>query len=98
LGAENLTYYVVPMSLAIYLHGLIGSLILVVLPAFSELRAEKEQLLNLYLKATKIIFALTVFLAVNLICASRVFLKIWISQDFSEKTHQILIVHVVTFA
>jgi hypothetical protein len=97
LGAENLTYYVVPMSLAIYLHGLIGSLILVVLPAFSELRAEKELLLNLYLKATKIIFVLTVFLAVNLICASRVFLKIWISQDFSEKTHQILIVHVATF-
>lgn len=97
LGAENLTYYVVPMSLAIYLHGLIGSLILVVLPAFSELRGEKERLLNLYLKATKIIFALVIFLVVNLMCASRIFLKIWISQDFSEKTHQILIVHVATF-
>ncbi|HEX8638874.1 MAG TPA: oligosaccharide flippase family protein [Pyrinomonadaceae bacterium] len=97
LGADNLTYYVVPMSLAIYLHGLIGSLILVVFPAFSELRAERARLLSLYVKATKIIFALVVFLAVNLICASSIFLKIWISEDFSGKSHRLLIVHVATF-
>lgn len=98
LGAENLTYYVVPMSLAIYLHGLISSLILVVFPAFSELRDNRERLLNLYLKATKIIFALIVFLAVNLICASSLFLKIWISEDFSGKSYQLLIVHTMTFS
>jgi hypothetical protein len=32
-----------------------------------------------------------------LICASRIFLKIWISEDFSAKTYQLLIVHTATF-
>ncbi len=98
LGAESLTFYVVPMTLAIYLHGLIGSLILVVLPAFSEMRGDREKLLNLYRKATEIIFALVVFLAVQLICGSKIILKLWISEEFSGLTHALLIVHVVTFS
>lgn len=98
LGAENLTFYVVPMALAIYMHGLINSLILVVFPAFSELRDDAEKLLNLYRKATKIIFALVVFLAFNLICANKIFLKVWIDEEFSEKSYQILTVHVLTFS
>jgi O-antigen/teichoic acid export membrane protein len=98
LGAENLTYYVVPMSLSFYLHGLVSSLILVIFPAFSELRDDGERLLNLYLKATRIIFALVVFSAVNLICGSRLLLKIWISEDFAERSYQLLIVHTMTFS
>ena len=54
LGAESLTFYVVPMMLAVYMHGFISSLMMVIFPLASELKEDKEKLLRLYLKATKI--------------------------------------------
>ena len=61
LGAESLTYYVVPMMLALYIHGFIASLMLVIFPLASELKNEREKLLRLYQKATKIVSFLAVF-------------------------------------
>ncbi|HVE57781.1 MAG TPA: oligosaccharide flippase family protein, partial [Pyrinomonadaceae bacterium] len=40
LGAESLTFYVVPMMLALYIHGFISSLMLVIFPLASELKNE----------------------------------------------------------
>lgn len=97
LGAESLTYYVVPMSLGMYIHGFISSLMLVIFPLASELKNEKEKLLRLYTKATKIVSFLVVFLATTLIVENRFFLFLWMGEKFAEKSSELLILHAITF-
>jgi len=97
LGAESLTYYVVPMSLGMYIHGFVSSLMLVIFPLASELKNEKEKLLRLYTKATKIVSLLVVFLGTTLIVENRFFLFLWMGENFAEKSSELLILHTITF-
>ena len=98
LGAESLTYYVVPMLLAIYIHAFINSLVQVVFPLASELKNNKEKLLRLYLKASKIVCLLVFFIAFTLVAESRVFLTLWMGAEFAENTYLILIIHTIAFS
>jgi len=98
LGAESLTFYVVPMMLALYVHSFIGSLMLVIFPLASELKNEKEKLLRLYQKATKIVSFLVVFLGATLIVENKTLLTLWMGTDFAEKSATLLILHTITFS
>lgn len=98
LGTENLTFYVIPMSLAIFIHGFISSIILVIFPLASELSNDREKLLRLYTKATKVVCFFVVFLGITLTIESRVFLTLWLGADFAEKATWLLITHTVTFS
>lgn len=98
LGAENLTYYVVPMSLAIYIHSFISSIVAVVFPLASELRDDREKLLRLYCKATKVVCFLIIFIEASVLVHSRDFLTLWMGAEFAEKTYLILILHTATFS
>lgn len=98
LGAENLTYYVVPMSLAIYIHSFISSIVIVVFPLASELKDHREKLLRLYGKATKVVCFLVIFIEATVIVQSRDFLTLWMGADFAEKTYIILIIQATTFS
>jgi O-antigen/teichoic acid export membrane protein len=97
LGPESLTYYVVPMSLAMFVHSFISSLMLVIFPLASELQSNKEKLLRLYLKATKIVCLFVFFLVTTLIVGSRPFLTIYLGEEFAEKSATLLILHSITF-
>lgn len=97
LGAENLTFYVVPMTLGLYLHAFISSLVVVVFPVMSELQNQKEKLLKLYQRATKVIFLIVSFSAVTIICSGKLFLSLWISQEFAEKSVTILTFQTLAF-
>lgn len=98
LGVENLTYYTVSMTVAIYIAAFISSLIMVIFPLASELKNDKPKLLRLYLKATKIVSGLVVFFALTLIIESRVFLSLWMGEAFAEQTVDMLVIHTITFA
>jgi len=98
LGAENLTYYVVPMTLALYLHAFISSLIIVVFPVISELQFEREKLLKLYQRATKVIFMIIAFCAVTMICSGKLFLSLWLGQEFAQKSALILSLQTISFS
>lgn len=98
LGAESLTYYVVPMSLSVYIHSFISSIVLVILPLASEFGNDREKLLRMYLKATKVVCFLVVFIAVTAIVHSGDFLTLWLGAEFSEKAWLLLTLHVVTFS
>jgi O-antigen/teichoic acid export membrane protein len=98
LGTENLTFYVIPMSLAIYIHGFISSIILVIFPLASELKNDREKLLRLYTKATKVVCFFVIFLGTTLTIESRVFLTLWLGTDFAEKATLLLITHTITFS
>jgi O-antigen/teichoic acid export membrane protein len=97
LGAESLTFYVVPMMLAVYMHGFISSLMMVVFPLASELKDDKAKLLRLYLQATKIVTFLTIFLSLTLMAESRTFLTLWMNPNFAENSSNLLVLHTITF-
>lgn len=98
LGVESLTYYVVPMTLALYIHSFVGSLLLVIFPLASELKNDPVRLVRLYSKATKTICLLVVFMAATLIVQSRFFLTVWLGAEFAERSTTILILHTITFS
>lgn len=96
-GADNLTYYVVPMMLAVYINAFISSLMLVVFPLTSQLKTNKEKLLRLYRTATKIVYFFVIFLGTTLIVESEFFLTLWLGAEFAQKATLILIIHTITF-
>lgn len=97
LGSESLTYYVVPMSLGLYLHGFVSSLVQVIFPLASELKDEREKLLRLYLKAVKVICVLVVFVVVTLVAKSSLFLSLWMGESFAANSANLLELHIICF-
>lgn len=96
-GPEALTFYVVPMMLGIYLHLFIASLVQALFPVVNELLDDRERLVRLYQTSTKIILTLTTFFVVTFAVCAKPFLSLWMSPDFAEVSHQILIIHLITF-
>ena len=97
LGPHSLTFYVVPMSLAIYLHGFISSLVLVLFPFVNELLGDLDKLTLIYRKANKIVIAVVAFCVLTLVCGGKLFLYVWIGQDFAEGAFNVLVIHLFTF-
>jgi O-antigen/teichoic acid export membrane protein len=97
LGSESLTYYVVPMSLGIYLHGFVSSLVMVVFPLASELEQDRDRLLKLYTKATKLVTAIVLFAVLSAIVLNERFLTLWMGADFAEVSAPLLVPHIVCF-
>ena len=97
LGAESLTFYILPMLLALYLHGFVSSLTMVLFPLASELNDDRERLRRLYLQATKIVSFLVVFLALSLMIESELLLTLWVGPEFGARSADLLILHTITF-
>jgi O-antigen/teichoic acid export membrane protein len=97
LGPHPLTFYVVPMSIGIYLHGFISSLVLVLFPFVNELLADKDKLTMLYQKANKIAVAIVAFSVLTMVCGGKLFLNVWIGEDFAEGAYNVLVIHIFTF-
>lgn len=98
LGPENLAYYVIPMTLAIYIHAFIGSFIIVIFPLASELGDQKDKQIILYERATKIVVTLVVFIAVTMITASNLFLTKWVGPEIAQHSAPILVLQVMIFS
>lgn len=96
-GEESLTYYVVPMTLGIYLLGFTGSLAQVIFPVISEMLNEREKIIRLYQKSTKIILAVICFAVVSLICGGKILLALWMNPEFAENSYRILMFHALSF-
>lgn len=96
-GPSELTYYVVPMSLAMLLHGFIVSLTMVIFPTVSEIGLNRQKLLRIYLMANKFVSLIIVLPAFFLIFYSNEILSYWIGKDFSTESTTFLILHVLTF-
>lgn len=98
LGATSLTYYVVPMSLGLYLHAFVSSLVQVIFPLASELKNEREKLLRLYTKATKAVAMLVVFVAVSVSIHSGLFLRLWMGEAFAVQSSSLLVLQITCFS
>ncbi|MEJ7846709.1 MAG: oligosaccharide flippase family protein [Pyrinomonadaceae bacterium] len=98
LGSEALTYYVIPLTLAFYIHAFVGSLVIVIFPLASELRNEIEKLLRLYTKATKMVCLIVAFFATSLIAEGYLFLTLWMGVEFAEKGYALLALQTIAFS
>ena len=97
LGAESLTFYVIPMTVGIYLHGFVASLSMVLFPLASELDRDSERLLRLYRAATKSILFIVVIISTTLIVEGRLFLTLWMGPEFGERSTELLTLHAIAF-
>jgi len=97
LGAEELTYYAVPMTIGLFLHGFILSLNLVLFPLTSELGADRQRLLKLYQTATRSVMLVVLVVVISLIACGRLFLNLWLGPDFGEHSATLLAVQSVAF-
>lgn len=98
-GTDNLTNYVVPMTLAIQLHSFVGSLTMNLMPFSSELFANKQvaNLEHTYKRASKIVVALVVFMVVTLAVGGKYFLTNWIGAAFADASYHTFVIQLATF-
>jgi len=97
-GPEELTYYAVPMALGMYLHLFVASLVIAMFPMMNELLTDREKLVALYQKSTKLVLAIVTFALVSAIIGGRMFLRLWLDNDFAKQSYSLLVIHFATFA
>ena len=85
LGAVG--FYFVPLQLAQRLTTVVGAVAVAFLPAASALhgRADRERLVELYLRATKVVAVLGLPLAALLVVFAHPILQFWIDPHFADK-------------
>jgi O-antigen/teichoic acid export membrane protein len=96
-GAAALTFYFVPMLLAIYMHGFVASIVQAVFPVVNEILENRGRVLDLYKRANKLILAIVVFTVTNFIACGSLFLKLWVSQELATASYHLLVLHGLTF-
>jgi len=96
-GPDAATYYHVPMTLGIYLQGVLSSAIQAIFPVMNEILDNKPKLIELYRRSTKVILAMVVFALVSTIAGGSQLLGAWIGPEMAERGYIILVIHVMTF-
>lgn len=97
-GGEAMAYYVIPMTLALYLHLFTASLVLAMFPVVNELLNEPDKLRDLYQKATKLVLTLLAFAVLSVVVCGKVFLTAWLGEKYAEVCYVMLVVQSITFA
>ena len=91
-GTENLTFYVIPLMLAFYMHGLLASGVQVLFPVVNELLNDRDRMIVLYKKSTKMVLVAIVFIVGTYVCSGRAFLQLWISEEFALNSYYLLVI------
>lgn len=91
-GTETLTFYVIPLMLAFYMHGLLASVAQVLFPVVNELLSDKERMVGVYKKSTKMVLVIIVFIVASYIASGKQFLHLWINEQFASNSYYLLII------
>jgi len=70
---------------------------MVVFPLASELEQDRDRLLKLYTKATKLISALVLFVILSVLVLNERFLTLWMGADFAAVSAPLLVPHIICF-
>jgi O-antigen/teichoic acid export membrane protein len=99
LGTAAVGYYIVPITVASYIHSMISSMALVIFPMASEAEAKGDLKLlhSIYMRAIKLIWFAAVFLGITLCLGSRQFMVNWMGSDFAARTAVLLAIQVAVF-
>jgi O-antigen/teichoic acid export membrane protein len=98
-GPEAVAYFVVPMKLVTAFSGGFGSLANVLFPFASDLAAQgkREELTNVYLKASRYFLALSIPLYLMVAVFSKEILSVWVGEGFAMHTWPVLMILSVGF-
>jgi O-antigen/teichoic acid export membrane protein len=96
-GPDTLTFYFVPMLLAIYMHGFVSSVVQALFPVVNEILDNRERVINLYRRANKIVLAIVVFSVTNFVVCGALFLRLWVNPELAAESYRLLIPHGLTF-
>ncbi len=94
-GPEALTFYTIPMALAIYLQMFVASLVLAMFPVVNEHLSQPDILVRLYKKSTKFVLMIIALAIVSAIAGGRAFLALWLNEDFAAASYHLLVIHVL---
>lgn len=99
LGPAAVTFYVVPMTISIYIHAFISSLTLVLFPLASEAGARQDTsgLYAIYTRAYKYICVLVLFLVLTAAVGSWQLLSNWMGVDFANHAAGVLTTQALVF-
>lgn len=97
-GTSVLTFYAIPLSLAVHFLGFAAGISLAVFPAANSLLGDKDKSLILYKVSTKLLVGASSFFLLGAILFGREFLALWLGTDFAEHSYNILVFHSATFA
>jgi O-antigen/teichoic acid export membrane protein len=97
-GESSLTFYVVTMSLTVYIYTFIGAFTMYFFPLISQLQSDRPKMKELYLRTTKFVILIILFLVLNILIERTNFLSLWISPEFAENGSDLLLIHTVTYS
>ena len=99
LGSAAVAFYVVPMTVAVFLHAAIASLALALFPLASEATARDDLsgLRAVYARASKYAGALIAWSVVTVCVAGRPLLGLWLDSSFADRSATVLSIHAVAF-
>lgn len=97
LGVDALTYYVVPMTLALFVHAFVGSIVIVLFPVFNEQLEAADRMTRLYRGSTKFVLAIASFAILTSLILGRSILFAWVGEEIAEKAAWILPIQMITF-
>ena len=100
LTVAAVTFYVVPANLAMRLHTAADQIALAVFPVASELftRGERERVHRLYVRATRLVLAFLVAVAVPPFVLAGDILRVWLGADFAAESTGVLMILLGTYA
>jgi O-antigen/teichoic acid export membrane protein len=97
-GPEELTFYFVPMLLATYMQGFVASVVQAAFPVVNELLHDRDRVADLYRRANKIVLAIVVFATTTFFTCGALFLRLWVNQELSDASKNLLFLHGLTFS
>ncbi len=97
-GPEALTFYVVPMTLAVFLQMFVSSLVLGIFPVINQHLANTDILAKLYKQSTKVIVIVVAFSFTSAVAGGHLFLGLWLSEEFATSSYHILVIQTVVFS
>ncbi len=97
-GTEALAFYVVPMTLALYLPAFVSSLVSAMFPVINEHLSQRAVLADLYRQSTRLIIIFLAFACISAAAAGRAFLELWLNRQFAEESYEFLLIHVLIFS
>lgn len=99
LGAEELTHFAVPMTVAIYINSFVTSMTLNFISLTSQFFARNQikELETIYRRVNKLVVMMVVFICIALSIAAKPILANWIDPQFAEASAETFVVLVMVF-
>jgi O-antigen/teichoic acid export membrane protein len=97
-GPTGMTYYGIPMNLALLIPAFLGGVVLAVFPALNEHLHRDDVVAEIYRRSSKFVLMLIVLVAVAAIGTGRLFLGLWLNANIANEAYPLLAAHVISFS